>query len=139
MKAKLLLRIAVGCLVFHLIGHTIGMLTWKQTDDPVKSKVISEMDSHKFEFMGAMKSLGENYAGMNILFEITLAMLSVVLWNISGMTQDLKHSGKILLPIGLSLLAFSVTEFTTFFALAGATSLLAGVFTTWASIRLKST
>ena len=137
MNYRLLLRIAFGCVLFHFIGHTIGMLTWEETEDPTKDKIISAMNGQQFEFMGAMKSIGENYRGMNLLFDITLLMLGVIILMLSQFKEEPGKVRSLLLVIAISFFGFSVTEFLYFFPLAAVTSLLAGFFTAFAAIKFK--
>ena len=61
MKPKPLLRIASISMFLHAVGHTIGALSWKQAPDPVIQKVVDDMISHKFIFLGSLRSIGDFY------------------------------------------------------------------------------
>jgi hypothetical protein len=51
MSAKLLLRIAALLMLIHVLGHSVGMATWRKADDPVRMEVVRQMNEHSFPFM----------------------------------------------------------------------------------------
>jgi hypothetical protein len=138
MKAKLLLRIASGAMLFHLLGHSVGNATWTQTTDPVKQEVINAMTNHDFPFMGAMRSMGDYYSGYGYCVSIALLFFAVVLWLFSGaVKENIALVYKLLVATTFFLFAWSIDEFIFFFPFAACTTLLAALLTTIAAIQLK--
>jgi hypothetical protein len=79
MKPKLLLRIASVLIPLHALGHIYGFSGWKETTDPVKQEVISQMFGHSFEFKGSVRSLGEYYDEYGWFATIALLTIAVLL------------------------------------------------------------
>jgi hypothetical protein len=134
-KPKTLLRVASLMMFLHTIGHTIGALTWKK--DPASSiqQVVDDMISHKFIFMGALRSIGDFYEGYGMTMIFVLLLLAVLLWQLSAIS--VKHpapAARLLIPISLSLLAIALIEFRYFFLLATALSLIAGLLSGWSAL-----
>jgi hypothetical protein len=127
MKSRTLLWIAFGVILFHIVGHTMGHFTWKQTDDTVLAGIINEMYSHQFEFMGKLQTVGGHHEGFSILFEITLLTFAALTWLMSRSVDVSSEMRKVLLVTGVALIACGIVEVIYFFALAGGSSLLAGL------------
>lgn len=139
MKAKLLLRIASGLMIFHLIGHTFGHISWKKATDPVKQEVIKQMTEHKFPFMGASKSLGDFFEGYGWACSIAMIFFALILWFISGSLSEGKVLyQKILITLSICLFAWSIDEFIFFFPFAACTTLLAAVLTFISVLQLRT-
>ena len=128
MKPKLLLRIAFGLLLFHLLGHTMGHFTWKDPHDPVLTDIINRMDTHKFEFMGTQQTIGEHHEGYSLMLGLTLIMGSIVTWIFSRKIESLPQLRDVILVVGIFLIVFGAVEAVYFFPLPGITSILAGLF-----------
>lgn len=124
MNSKIVLRISLGLIIFHLLGHSMGHFTWKETDDVIKSNIIRGMDEHQFEFMGVMQTIGGHFEGYSLLLFVTLAMLACLTWIISSRTSQLVP---ILAVTAVTLIFFGIIEFIFFFPLAAGTSLAAGL------------
>lgn len=127
MTSKLFLRIAFGLILFHLVGHTMGHLTWKETEDPVLSDIIQKMDSHAFEFMGTPQTLGGHHEGYSLMLGIVLIMLAVITWMFSTRVGQVHQLRGVFVPIAIFFTVFGIVEAIYFFPLPGVTSLLAGV------------
>jgi hypothetical protein len=138
MKSKILLRIAFGVIIFHLLGHTVGHFTWKETDDAVMAEIIRSMDEHQFEFMGKMQSIGGNHEGYSFLFGITMIMFAALTWMISGKIETTHELNPVLVVMGIALALFGITELVYFFPLAGGSSLLAGILLLVGWMRAKT-
>ena len=126
MKSRTLLWIAFGVIVFHILGHTMGHFTWKETDDTKLLAIIDDMYSHEFKFMGKQQTLGGHHDGYSMLFEITLILFAVLTLMIARKIERESYLKSILLVTGVALIACGIVELVYFFALAGGTSLLAG-------------
>lgn len=139
MSTKLLLRIASGLMIFHVIGHTLGHIGWKKTTDPVKQEVINQMTGHKFPFMGANIGLGDAFEGYGWALSIAMIFFALTLWFISSSLSDGKAmSQKILVALFFCLLVWSIDEFIFFFPFAACTTLLAAILTLIATVQMKS-
>ncbi len=138
MKAKIWIRLAFACIVIHFLGHTLGHLSWKEANgDTTKQEVIRQMTDYKFEFMGSSRSFGDYYEGYSLILLVMYLILLSLLWTISSVAAEQKTlSKKLLLPIGIGLLAYGVLEFMYFFPFAASMSTAAGVFTLLGSMRL---
>lgn len=138
MKAKLLIRIAVGCIVFFALGHTMGHFTRHNVTNPTAIAVQKMMIENKFDMFGAMRSYDENYTGMSTNLIITLLAFVAVLLIISSNLENNKSlSIKLILPVAISLFAFSVTGFLYFFLLPAITCLIAGALLIIAVLQLR--
>jgi hypothetical protein len=138
MKPKLFLRIASGLILLHLILHSIGNSTWKQTNDPIKQNVISQMTDHKFPFMGTVRAMGDYFNGFGYITSIALALISLLLWILSGSSKE--NAGltlKILVVVTVSLFVWAIDEFVFFFPFAACITLLAGLLSCIATLQLR--
>ena len=139
MKTKLLLRIAAGLIVFHLIGHTFGHVTWRQATEPAKQEVIRQMTENKFPFMGAVRSMGDYYEGYGWTCSIAFIFFALTLWFVAGsLTENKKLIQKILFLLSICLFVWCIDEFIFFFPFAACTTLLAAVLTFVAAIQLRN-
>lgn len=139
MKPKLLLRIASGAMVFHLLGHTYGHSTWKQATDPVRQEVISQMTGHKFPFMGSIRSFANYYDGYGWATSIGLIFFAVILWLVSGAVKE--NAGlvlKILIATTICLFAWSIDEFIYFFPFAACITLVAAILSLVAIAQIRN-
>jgi len=125
MKPKVLLRIAAVVMFLHVVGHTIGAATWKQTNEPAKQEVIKRMVEQKFPFMGTVRSMAEYYDGYGYSSTIALLLAVTLLWILSGLAErNAVVAAKILLPVSLFLFLLGIDEIIFFFPLAAGMSLL---------------
>jgi hypothetical protein len=130
MKAKVLLKIAAGLILIHLIGHAVGHTAWDKPADPKMMEVVTAMKNYEGEFMGAVHSMADYYKGYSILIFGLYGMSISLLWLASGFIQE--HpviANKILYPVGIAYLFFAIVEFMYFFPFAASISFLAGVLT----------
>src|ERR1700754_557316 len=112
MKPKMILRIASISMLLHTIGHTIGAMTWKKDPDPAMQQVVDNMISHKFIFLGALRSIGDFYEGYGVTMIVVLLLMAVLLWQLSKMYVTYPEaSTSILVPVSLGLLIIALIEF----------------------------
>ncbi|MCR6638391.1 MAG: hypothetical protein NVV82_05190 [Sporocytophaga sp.] len=138
MNVKLLLRIASGLLIFHLIAHTLGHSGWKRAEEPLKQEIINKMIDHKFPFMGVDKSMGDYFEGYGYAATVALAFMAAVLWLISGaINTNRELSYKILLSLSLALLFWGGIEFIYFFPFAASITLLACLLSLVSAVQLR--
>lgn len=137
MKSKLLIRISAILILVHLIGHTIGHLSWKDETGP-HFGVVKQMISHQAEFMGATKSMADYYNGYSLLMFGIFAMTIVLLWILSNNTlTNTKMANQILYLIGVTYVFFGIIEWMYFFPFASAISLLAGLLAFFSAVKLS--
>jgi hypothetical protein len=138
MKAKVLLRIAAGLILIHLLGHGVGHKDWDKPTDPKMMDVVTTMKSYQGEFMGAVHSMADYYNGYSIIIFGLYGMSISLLWLASGFVQEQPTIAiKILYPIGTAYLFFGVVEFIYFFPFAASMSFLAGVLTILSIVMAK--
>jgi hypothetical protein len=129
MTPKLALRIASGLMIFHVVGHSIGLGGWKKTDDPVQHDIIGQMIGHKFPFMGATRSLAEFYEGFGYAATIAMLLIAVLFWILSGgIASDKVLAKKIITALAAGLAVWAADELIFFFPFAAGNTLLAAVF-----------
>lgn len=130
MNSKVLLRIAAGLILIHLLGHSVGHAGWDAPEDPKMQEVVTVMKSYKGEFMGATQSMADYYNGYSLMLFVLYGMTIFLLWFLSGFVREQPViAGSLLYTIGTSYLLFGVIEFVYFFPFAGSISFLAGVLT----------
>jgi hypothetical protein len=119
-------------MLLHMLGHTMGALTWKDAPNAAVKQVIDGMLGNRFDFMGRSVSIGDFFAGYGYGMIGVLLLVSILLWLLSA-----EHNRRFILALGLFLLFLSIIEFIYFFPFAAAFSLLAGV-TTLLAMRERS-
>ena len=128
MKAKIIIRIAAVLILVHLLGHSVGHFTWDTPEDAKLKEVVSAMKSYKADFMGATKSMADYYTGYSLMIFILFAMSILLLWFISGFVEEQKQiAGRLLYPIGMAYISFSISEYIYFFPFAASMSFMAGI------------
>lgn len=126
MKPKILLRMATLFMLLHIMGHTIGALTWKNAPNASVGRVIAGMVSNRFDFMGQSVSLALFFEGYGITMIFVLLLVTICLWLLSGDTVS-RLAHRLMVVLAVFFLAMSITEYIYFFALPGTLSLLAGI------------
>jgi hypothetical protein len=128
MRAKLLIRIAAGCLLFFAVGHSIGHSTRRDTTDPKEQETLRVMIENKFDMFGQMRSYDDNYEGMSLNLIFTLLAFVGVLWVLSGAVNNAPSLVRnALIPIGICTVVFAVTAFLYFFLVPAITCVVAGI------------
>jgi len=126
---KTALRIAAILMLLHTIGHTIGAITWKKAPNLTIQKIVDDMQSNHFIFMGRSVSLGLFFEGYGFIMIGVLLLLTIMLW--------LQPERKFILTIGLFLLFMGVIELIYFFPFAAAFTLGAAIATLYAFVKGK--
>jgi len=132
MRPKLLLRIAALLLLLHLIGHTVGSLTWDEAPNARMTGVILGMKAEHFDFQGRSVTLGEFFNGYGFSMAFVLLFLTLYLW-----LQSSRPVRNLLVLSALLLLALGICEWVWFFPLPAALSLMAAICTGWAGIQVQ--
>lgn len=127
MSPKLLLRSAAILLFIHFLGHTVGHLTWDDSEGALFD-IVKTMKSESADFMGATRSLADYYNGYSLLMFGIFAYSIVQLWYISNQLQNYTQPfAPIMLFTGVMYLFFGIVESLCFFPFAAIVSGLAGV------------
>jgi len=126
---KTALKIAAILMLLHTIGHTIGAITWKKAPNPAIQKIVDDMQSNHFNFMGRSVSLGLFFEGYGFTMIGVLLLLTIMLW--------LQPERKFILTIGLFLLFMGIIELIYFFPFAAAFTLVAAIATLYAFVKGK--
>ena len=125
---KLLLRIACGLIFIHLAGHFIGHTSWKRPADLKMQEVVNVMVENKANYMGAVRSLADFYHGYSILLFFVYGLSIWALWILSsGIHKDSQLTRRLIVPFGITYLAFGAMEFWLFFPFAAIISTLVGI------------
>ena len=136
MNSKLLLRIAAALILVHLLGHTIGHLTWDAPEDKQMAEVVAVMKGYKTEFMGAEKSMADYHNGYSLMIFGLFGMTMLILWfSASFVNANIAIAKKVLYPIGVVYLIFGIVEYKYFFPFAAITSFVAGLLVVIAIMR----
>lgn len=137
--AKLLIRIAAGCMLFFAFGHTMGHFTRYEVDDQKEKEVIQTMVDNKFDLFGQTTTYDQMYTGLSLNLIFTLIAFVIILWQISNISKDDKKLAiKLLLPVTLCVFGFSITSFLFFFPVPAITCLVGGLLSTFALIKLNA-
>jgi hypothetical protein len=135
--AKILLRLSALFIFIHLLGHCVGHLTWKDANDQIKAEVIRQMTTHRFEFMGAMRSIGDYFEGYSTIMIFVYLMMASILWLISGEAlQQPRITKKVVFPIAIALTAFCIIECLYFFPFAATISGIAAILACLALMKM---
>ena len=125
MKPKILLRIAVFVTLFYAFGHIMGHLTRKQTTDPSGKEVIRQMEQYKFNANGYMRSWDDFYEALSLDSVIVLVGFAIICWMFSGMVEKYPRIVyKLLWPILICFIGFTVTDYLYVFMIPTVTSLI---------------
>lgn len=126
MRSKLLLRIAALIMLFHCVGHTMGVVTWQKPNGEIPNEVVQKMQEVQFNFMGKEGStMAEFYSGFGYCGTLLLLFISVLLWVISSWKD--KSAVKLLWVIGITIVLLAIDEIIFFFPMAVAFCLISAI------------
>ena len=134
MTPKILLRIAAVLILIHNVGHTIGHSGWKNAPDEVNRRAIDAMTGNEFIFMGAKSTYARFYDGYGYAGSLTLLLVMILLWMLSGVQSKL--SKQLTIVTGLFLVSWAIMEYLYFFPLAAGMTLIAAIVTIWSANRM---
>jgi hypothetical protein len=134
---KLLVRIAAGLVLFFALGHSMGHFSRHDMTNAEARDVQQLMIDTRFELFGHTTTFDGQYNGMSLNLIFTLLAFAIILWIISNNCMASKRfAARLLLPMAVCVLLFSVTSFMYFFPVPGITCLLASVFMVLAIVAL---
>jgi len=137
-SVKLALRIAAFVMLFHAIGHTMGIATWKNPSSKVPPVVIQAMVDNNFLFQGAPGNMARFYEGMGYSATIAILLVVSILWIASNVdAKNVRLAANFLLPVAGFLFLLALDEWIYFFPMAMAFSAVAMLLTLWAISRMR--
>jgi hypothetical protein len=95
------LRALAIVLGLFALGHTLGTASPKVTRGPRESIVFMAMQGFRFPMLGFERSHWDFYRGFAITVSVTMAVIAVVAWQLSGVAR--RHPREAL-PIAVTLL-----------------------------------
>jgi hypothetical protein len=139
MSPKLLIRIAAATTLFFAFGHSMGHFTRYDVTDTKEKAVIQTMVDNKFDLFGHTTSYDGMYTGVSMNLIFTLIAFTILLWHISNISKvDRSAAAKLLLPVILCVLGFSITSFLYFFPVPGITCIITVILLTVAVVKLRT-
>ncbi|HNO22532.1 MAG TPA: hypothetical protein PKK94_06105 [Leptospiraceae bacterium] len=112
MKTKIMLRVAMGLVLFTLIGHTVGTFMKVPAEQTEVAKTVEIMKTTLVPMpVGSPKSYSEIFLGTNLTVSLFLFVSGICFW-ISSSEGGLDGKGKVFLAVNsfgaamLSLISF---------------------------------
>ncbi len=140
MNTKNSIRIAIGLIAIHLLGHTMGHLGWDKPEDTKMQEVVSVMKSHSADFMGATRSMADYYNGYSLILFAVFGLSIWILWNfINHLHESPKLVKKGLFGFSIMYFIVGIIEWFYFFPFASVVSLLIGVFLLFGASKMNKT
>lgn len=138
MKPTLALRLATFCILFFIGGHTIGHITRKDAADPKARQVFALMEEYKFPIGNQFRSYDEFYTGMSLNLIASLMVFALLLWVASEIAgKEPGACNKILFPVLLGTIAYTITGFLYFFVVPALTCLIASLLIAYSLYQLN--
>jgi hypothetical protein len=109
MKPKLLIRIAAVLMFLHMVGHSFGVLGSRKAPNPTIGRILHDMNTNFFPFMGRSASLGIFFQGYGMVLIFDLLFTSLVLWWLAAKTET-ELGQKLLFASCIYLSALSLME-----------------------------
>jgi RsiW-degrading membrane proteinase PrsW (M82 family) len=108
MKQSILLRTASVLSLIFCAGHTYGTLN-NSSRGPEEAAVFMAMQAYPFNIMGFRRTHWDFYRGFSLLFSVTLLMLTVLLWQLGGMSKsDPARIRPLIAALALGYLGYTV-------------------------------
>lgn len=86
MKPFVLLRVAAIVAFLYALGHTMGM-PWVPDKSPETMAIVQSMTAHRFDAMGAQRSMQDFYFGFGVSISVFMLAQAVLLWLIAGQAR----------------------------------------------------
>jgi hypothetical protein len=116
MKPHVPLRIASVVTALLFAGHTMGM-PWTPVKSARGMALVEEMKAYRFDVMGFTRGYWDFYIGFGLSISASLLALSVIIWQLGGLTR--KATPDIARPMIATMLllfaAFSALDAMYFF------------------------
>ena len=125
MKPARFLRIASVLSLIHGVLHTVGGVLGKPRHGTEEIAVIEAMKSHRFDFMGSLRSYWDFFFGYGLFVAISLLMQSILLWQLSSLIRkDGASMRSVIALLFVSWIATAIVSWSYFFAAPAVTELL---------------
>jgi hypothetical protein len=133
MSAKWSLRGAAVLLTVFFLGHTVGGMLGGKSRGVAEDAVLAALRAYRFEVMGVERSHMDFYQGLGWYLSLSLAVVIVLLWQLSRLAIDRPAVTRALLaPFAIFCAGSAVLCATHFFPAPFATSALATLAIAWA-------
>ncbi|HEV7779346.1 MAG TPA: hypothetical protein VGO76_20920 [Luteibacter sp.] len=86
MKPFILLRAAAIVAFLYALGHTMGM-PWVPDKSPETLAIVQAMTAHRFDAMGAQRSMQDFYFGFGISISVLMFAQAILLWLIAAQAR----------------------------------------------------
>ena len=87
MRPPALLRIASILTLVHCILHTIGGVLAPPSHGKEEIAVLETMSTHRFDFMGSMRSYADFMHGYGLFVAIALLVDAVLFWQLAALAR----------------------------------------------------
>jgi hypothetical protein len=116
MKSFVLLRIAAIVAFLYALGHTLGM-PWVPDEGPETMAIVQSMAAHRFDAMGAQRSMRDFYFGFGISISVFMLAQAILLWLIAGQARlDPERMRPFIAVLLLAFIANAIIAAMYFFA-----------------------
>ena len=128
MKPTLFLRIASVLTLIHCILHTVGGVFGSPQHGAEEIAVIHAMKSHRFDFLGSMRSYWDFFFGYGLFITLVLLILAILFWQLSVFwTRNPALVRSIIVLFSINFLVMAIVSWRYFFIAPAITELLIAV------------
>lgn len=87
MKPWIWLRVAAFLQAFFAFGHTASGIPSKAIRGPREQALFDAMRAFSFDVMGSTRSHWDFYQGFGLIISVNLAILAVLMWQLSSLSR----------------------------------------------------
>jgi hypothetical protein len=116
-KTTLFLRIASVLTLIHCVLHTVGGVFGTPKHGAEEIAVIEAMKSHRFDFLGSVRSYWDFFFGYGLFVTIALLVLSTFFWQLATFARtNPVWIRSVLVVFGLNFVGMTIVSWRFFFA-----------------------
>lgn len=124
-KPWIWLRVAAALQAFFAVGHTLGGTPRTAMRGAQEQALFTAMQTFHFDAMGANRSHWDFYRGFSLTIGVNLAIVAVLFWQLSNLTQTAPRLARpLVITLLISDVLLSALAWTYFFAAPGVTTIL---------------
>jgi hypothetical protein len=128
MRPPTLLRTASVLTLVHAILHTIGGVLKPPSHGPEEIAVLQAMSTHRFDFMGSMRSYADFMLGYGLFVAIALLVDAIVFWQLAVLARARPEGLRPIVAVfALGYLGLAIVSGKSFFIAPVVTELLIAV------------
>jgi hypothetical protein len=125
MKPWIWLRVAACLQTFFAFGHTAGGIPSKAIRGPQEQALFDAMRGFSFDVMGSTRSHWDFYQGFGLTISVNLAVLAVLMWQLSSLSRTgAAGARRLLITLLLGEILIAVLSWRYFFLAPALTSVL---------------